>query len=123
MKIKTSTLLVSVFLTTVNIPAVYAASEVKIPFSYGKGKLLYNENCSSCHGMKLGGTDNGPPLIHAFYKPSHHGDGAFYKAALKGVRAHHWKFGDMPPVKGMTSKMMDRILPYIRFYQQQMKLY
>jgi cytochrome c2 len=123
MKIKTSALLVSVILTTLNMSVVYAASDVKIPFSYGKGSQLYEDNCSSCHGIKLDGTDKGPPLIHAFYKPSHHGDSSFYSAALKGVRAHHWKFGDMPPVKGMTAKMMDRIVPYVRFYQQQMKLY
>lgn len=123
MKIKTSALLVSVILTTLNISVVNAAGDVKIPFSYGKGKQLYEENCSSCHGVKLDGTDKGPPLIHAFYKPSHHGDGAFYKAALKGARAHHWNFGDMLPVKGMTAKKMDSIVPYVRFYQQQMKLY
>ena len=123
MKVKTSALLVSVILTTLNISVVNAAGDVKIPFSYGLGKQLYDENCSSCHGVKLDGTDKGPPLIHAFYKPSHHGDGAFYNAALKGVRAHHWNFGDMPAVKGMTRRMMDKIVPYVRFYQQQMKLY
>ena len=123
MKIKKTALLVSVLLSAINMPAVYAATEVKIPFSYGKGKHLYDENCSACHGVKLNGSDKGPPLIHPFYKPSHHGDGAFYNAALKGVRAHHWKFGDMPAVKAMTAKKMDSIVPYVRFYQQQMKLY
>jgi hypothetical protein len=29
----------------------------------------------------------------------------------------------MPPVAGMTREKMDKILPYIRFYQQQKKLY
>jgi cytochrome c2 len=123
MQIKTSALLVSVILTTINMSAIYAAGEVKIPFSYSKGKQLFEKNCSACHGLKLDGTDQGPPLIHAFYKPSHHGDSAFYKAGLKGARAHHWNFGDMPPVKGMTAKKMDSIVPYVRFYQQQMKLY
>ncbi len=58
-----------------------------------------------------------------FYKPSHHADGAFYNAALKGVRQHHWGFGDMPPVAGMTPKKMDSVVPYVRYYQQQKKLY
>lgn len=123
MKIKTRTLVISTILAAVNISTVFAASDIKVPFNHGLGNQLYDENCSSCHGIKLNGTDQGPPLIHAFYKPSHHGDSAFYKAALKGARAHHWKFGDMQPVKGITSKMMDRIVPYIRFYQKQMKLY
>jgi len=123
MKIKTSALLVSVILITINMSTVHAATEVKIPFSYSKGKNLFETNCSACHGVKLDGTDQGPPLIHAFYKPSHHGDRAFYKAGLEGARAHHWIFGDMPPVKGMTTKKMDHIVPYVRFYQQQLKLY
>jgi hypothetical protein len=69
------------------------------------------------------GTDKGPPQVHSFYKPSHHGDAAFFRAGLKGVKAHHWRFGDMPPVPGMSQARMNSIVPYIRFYQQQMKLH
>jgi len=100
-----------------------AAGDIKIPFELGRGKVLYEKNCSSCHGLQLGGTDKGPPLIHAFYKPSHHGDQSFYRAALNGVRQHHWKFGDMPAVSDMSVNKMDRLVPYVRYYQQQMKLY
>jgi mono/diheme cytochrome c family protein len=100
-----------------------AAEKIKIPFQMGQGQLLYDENCSSCHGIDLTGSDKGPPLLHAFYKPSHHGDKAFYRAALQGARQHHWEFGDMPPVVGMTQKKMDKVLPYVRYYQQQKKLY
>lgn len=99
----------------------YANSDtnISIPFHLAKGKTLYSENCTVCHGKQLQGTDKGPPLIHSFYKPSHHGDGSFYRAALSGVRAHHWNFGDMPPVQGMTEKKMDSIIPFIRYYQKQ----
>jgi len=48
---------------------------------------------------------------------------SFYRAALKGVKQHHWNFGDMPPVAGMTPGKMDRIVPYLRHYQRQKKLY
>ena len=105
---------------------VYAASpqdDIQIPFRYAKGQQLFEQNCSACHGQNLTGSDKGPPLLHPFYKPSHHNDASFYKAGLKGVKAHHWNFGDMPPVNGMSRKKMDRIVPYIRFYQQQKKLY
>ena len=102
---------------------IKAAEEVKIPFHLGKGQLLYEKNCSSCHGLQLTGSDKGPPLLHPFYKPSHHGDKAFYRAALQGARQHHWEFGDMSPVEGMTTKKMDKLVPYIRYYQQQKKLY
>ncbi len=100
-----------------------AAETIEIPFKLGKGQLLYEEYCSSCHGLQLAGTDQGPPLVHPFYKPSHHGDQAFYQAVLNGARQHHWNFGDMAAVQGMTKGKMDRLLPYVRYYQQQMKLY
>ena len=101
----------------------FAADTVEIPFKLGRGQLLYEKYCSSCHGLELDGTDTGPPLVHPFYKPSHHGDKAFYRAALQGVRQHHWNFGDMMPVAGMTPGKMDKVLPYIRYYQQQKALY
>lgn len=101
----------------------FAAEEVVIPFQYARGQVLFEKNCSSCHGVNLMGSEKGPPLLHAFYKPSHHGDDAFYRAGLKGVKAHHWNFGDMPPVSGMTESRMKAIVAYIRYFQQQKKLY
>ena len=105
--------------------SLYAANkdDVNVPFSLAKGQALYELNCSSCHGNDLNGTKKGPPFLHSFYKPSHHGDGAFYRAALKGVTAHHWNFGNMPPVKGMTQSKVKSILAYIRFYQKQKNLF
>jgi len=100
-----------------------AAEQIEIPFNLGKGQVLYEKYCSSCHGVDLNGSDEGPPLIHPFYKPSHHGDKAFYRAALQGTKQHHWEFGDMPPVEGMTQKKMDSLVPYVRYYQQQKKLF
>lgn len=95
----------------------------QIPFEYGLGKLKFQQNCSSCHGDWGDGTEQGPPLMHGFYKPSHHGDAAFYRAALRGVRAHHWKFGDMPPVQGITARDMDAIVPFVRWLQRERGLY
>ena len=96
-----------------------AVKTPKIPFKYGVGRTKYREMCSSCHGQWGEGTEQGPPLMHSFYEPSHHGDGSFYNAVLKGVKAHHWKYGDMPPVQGATTKDVDRILPFLRWLQQQ----
>ena len=100
-----------------------AAEKVEIPFHLGKGQLLYEKYCSSCHGLQLNGSDKGPPLLHPFYKPSHHGDQSFYRAALQGVQQHHWGFGNMAPVEGMTTEKMDSLVPYVRYYQQQKELY
>ena len=102
---------------------IRAAEQIEIPFHLGKGQVLYEKYCSSCHGIDLSGSDEGPPLLHPFYKPSHHGDKAFYRAALQGTKQHHWEFGDMPPVEGMTQKKMDSLVPYVRYYQQQKQLY
>ena len=103
--------------------AANSAEQIEIPFKLAKGQVLYEKYCSSCHGMQLDGSDKGPPLVHPYYKPSHHGDNAFYRAALNGVKQHHWNFGNMPPVAGMTPGKMDSVLPYIRYYQQQKNLY
>jgi mono/diheme cytochrome c family protein len=96
---------------------------IQLPFRLAKGQMLFEKNCSSCHGVDLNGSDKGPPLLHPYYVPSHHGDASFYNAALHGVKAHHWNFGDMKPVEGMTESKIKSIVPYVRYYQQQKKLY
>ncbi|MFT5657468.1 MAG: cytochrome c2 [Gammaproteobacteria bacterium] len=123
MKLKIQHQMIILLLIASNFSAANAATDVDIPFKFGQGQALYEQRCSSCHGLSLSGTEKGPPLIHAYYKPSHHGDGAFYNAALKGARAHHWDFGDMPPVEGITKKELGNIIPFIRYYQKQKGLY
>lgn len=122
MKINHIFLLVSTLLFSFGFSAAHAQVDIQIPFIYAKGQMLFDKNCSSCHGVDLNGSDIGPPLLHPYYKPSHHGDEAFYKAALNGARAHHWKFGDMPPVQGMTKEKLKSIVPYVRYFQKQKKL-
>ena len=100
-----------------------ASEDIEIPFHLAKGQMLYEKYCSSCHALQLDGTDKGPPLIHPLYKPSHHGDKSLYRAALQGTRQHHWEFGDMSPLEGITPKKMDSLVPYVRYYQQQKKLF
>jgi mono/diheme cytochrome c family protein len=82
------------------------------------GKLLYGKYCASCHGTDLKGTDKGPPFLHRVYESSHHGDVAFQLAVKNGVRAHHWKFGDMQPVPGLSPDDVAHITAYIRARQR-----
>ncbi len=82
------------------------------------GKLNYEAKCAKCHGRNIAGTDKGPPFLHRVYHPGHHGDGAFYRAAKKGARAHHWPFGDMPAVKGITDDQVRTIIQYVRAMQK-----
>ena len=83
-----------------------------------QGKRLYEKNCASCHGQDLKGSDKGPPFLHPVYEPSHHGDAAFQAAARYGSRAHHWKFGDMPPVQGISPDEVAHITAYVRQQQR-----
>ena len=83
------------------------------------GQLAYEAKCASCHGENAEGQDGvAPPLIHKIYEPGHHGDEAFQRAAAVGVKAHHWSFGDMPPVEGVTRADVKMIIAYIREVQQ-----
>ncbi len=82
------------------------------------GKMLYDAKCSSCHGINTVGTEKGPTFLHRVYHPGHHGDNAFYLAPLRGVRAHHWRFGDMPPVADITEVQVGNIIAYIRAIQK-----
>ena len=89
------------------------------PPELAQGKTLFEQNCSVCHGPAGDGTAQGPPLVHIIYEPNHHADAAFILAARNGVRAHHWRFGDMAPVPGVTDEMVLEIVGYIRWLQRQ----
>ncbi len=91
----------------------------EIEGSYANGQLLYQSNCMSCHGEALGGKKGlGPPFVHGYYKPGHHADIAFYRAIKLGVTAHHWQFGNMPPVPSLSEADAAEIIKYIRFVQR-----
>jgi mono/diheme cytochrome c family protein len=95
----------------------------QVPPAFNIGKLLYGKFCSSCHGVDLKGTEQGPPFLHRVYHPGHHGDGSFILAAKRGVKAHHWKFGNMPPVEGVDDNMINAIVQYIRKVQKSAGLF
>jgi cytochrome c len=90
------------------------------PAEFAGGEALFNTSCAACHGTRAAGTDHGPPLIHDYYKPSHHGDAAFLFAAQRGVIAHHWRFGNMPPVSGVSESDIAAITAYVRWLQREM---
>lgn len=83
-----------------------------------KGKGMFAAHCASCHGADLRGTDKGPPMLHKIYEPSHHSDAAFQLAVNRGVRAHHWQFGDMAAVPGLTPDEVAHITAFIRMEQR-----
>jgi mono/diheme cytochrome c family protein len=84
----------------------------------GEGAALYEQHCGSCHGVDLKGTDRGPSQLSIVYEPAHHPDEAYRAAIANGVRAHHWSFGDMAPVKGLSDDQVTAIIDYVRSQQR-----
>lgn len=96
--------------------------EVRLPAAFSAnaeaGKALFNDNCAACHGANAAGTEAGPPLVHRIYEPNHHADYSFVRAVKIGVRAHHWPFGNMPPVPGVRESDVAVIVSYVRELQR-----
>jgi mono/diheme cytochrome c family protein len=94
----------------VRIPELSAAAQA--------GKRAFDLYCARCHGENAGGRAAGPPLVHRTYRAAHHADVAFELAVRRGVRAHHWRFGDMPSEPGVTPVEVAQITRYIRELQR-----
>lgn len=83
------------------------------------GKVAFDAVCAKCHGDNASGKMGfGPPLIHPIYEPNHHGDMAFQMAVQNGAKAHHWRFGNMPPQEGLTAGDVSAIVTYVREVQR-----
>lgn len=98
-------------------------AEIIVPVSLSEnariGQRAFEAKCAACHGQNAVGQNGvAPPLVHSIYRPGHHADAAFLIAARNGVRAHHWNFGNMPPVEGVTDGEVRMITRYIRELQQ-----
>ncbi|REC54633.1 cytochrome c [Rhodosalinus sediminis] len=98
--------------------------EVRLPVQLSTeatiGKRAFEAKCAACHGANAAGQNGvAPPLIHRTYEPSHHSDEAFQMAVQNGVRAHHWPFGNMPPVEGLTRADVQYIVRYVREVQRE----
>ena len=83
-----------------------------------QGEELFRANCAQCHGYDLRGTNTGPSLLSEVYEPGHHGDGAFLVAVQSGSPQHHWNFGDMAPVPGLSAEDVEALVAFVRERQQ-----
>lgn len=99
-----------------------AMVEIQMPDIDGNaaiGARIFEVSCAACHGANgTGNEEAGPPLIHVIYEPGHHADESFQRAVAFGVRSHHWRFGDMPPVEGLTRGDVAMVIDYIRAIQR-----
>jgi mono/diheme cytochrome c family protein len=82
------------------------------------GKVVFEGTCAACHGVEGVGTNVGPPLVHQYYRPGHHADGAFTLAIRNGVQPHHWDFGAMPPQPGLSDQDVVDVTAYVRQIQE-----
>lgn len=57
-------------------------------------------------------------MLSIIYEPSHHSDFAFTNAIENGAVAHHWEFGDMPPVAAITDDENVAVIAYVRSVQE-----
>ena len=83
------------------------------------GQKVFDQQCASCHGLNGAGTRKGPPLIHDIYNPGHHSNKSFYNAVSRGVRQHHWSYGNMPAQKQLGFSDMAALVQFIREVQKQ----
>ena len=83
-----------------------------------RGAEVYAESCASCHGADLRGTDKGPAHLSIVYEPNHHTDDSFRSAIANGAPQHHWNFGDMEPVEGLTDDDVEAVIAYVRAEQE-----
>lgn len=86
------------------------------------GAQVYASSCASCHGADLRGTDKGPSQLSIVYEPNHHTDDSFRSAIANGAPQHHWSFGDMPPVEGLTNAEVEAVIGFIRSEQERQGL-
>ena len=101
----------SPMVTNLNIPALSNVEKL--------GKQHFADNCAACHGENAAGREGaGPPLVHKIYEPSHHADISFQLAVKNGVRSHHWRFGNMPPVPTVSEADVETIISYVRSLQR-----
>jgi len=101
-------------------PIVEVSMPAELSDQAQMGKRAYEAKCAECHGKNAAGQNGvAPPLVHKIYEPNHHSDVAFVMAAKNGVRAHHWKFGNMPPVEGLTDGDVKLIARYVRELQRE----
>ena len=94
-----------------------------VPGEHQSGEETFNLKCAQCHGSRALGTAVGPPLVHIYYEPNHHADISFYRAIQGGVPAHHWNYGNMPPVPDVSQEQATQVIGYIRWLQREAGIY
>lgn len=119
---KTPTLLATVVVMLVALLLSACGDESAVVDDPGgastEGAVVYAAQCASCHGADLRGTDKGPSQLSIVYEPNHHGDDSYRSAIANGAPQHHWGFGNMPAIEGLTAEQVEDVIAYIRSEQE-----
>lgn len=114
--------LVACMAAIVGITGACGASDPSSPDqsapAVARGAEVYAASCASCHGEDLRGTDKGPSHLSIVYEPNHHTDDSFRSAIANGAPQHHWTFGDMPAIGGLSPEDVDSVIAFVRAEQQ-----
>jgi mono/diheme cytochrome c family protein len=96
-----------------------AAPTTTLAVSLQRGQEVYAAKCAECHGADLRGTDRGPSHLAGVYASAHHSDESFRRAVRVGAPQHHWRFGPMPPVGGVSDADLESVIAYVRAQQRE----
>ena len=113
-----STILFAGCTTTDEPTATQPPVEIDLGPTLYSGEESFQNRCAVCHGQNAGGTQIGPPLVNRLYEIGHHPNFSFHNAVNKGVTAHHWNFGDMPPIPNVPPEEIDAIICHVRDLQR-----
>ena len=104
--------------STLALASLSAACSSNEPSETADGATVYAENCASCHGADLRGTAQGPSQLSIVYEPNHHSDDSYRAAIRNGAPQHHWAFGNMPAIQGITDDEIELVIQFIRQQQE-----
>ena len=82
------------------------------------GRIAFAEECAGCHGRLAGGTERGPDLIQPAYGRRARSDAQFRRAVREGMPARRGGYGEMPAVKGVSERRLDRMIAFLREVQR-----
>ena len=81
------------------------------------GRALFAANCALCHGTAGQGTDQGPSLREARYRPDELSDADIAAAIRNGVPEEAFEFGPMPAFPRLEDDEVDAVVEVVRELQ------
>jgi mono/diheme cytochrome c family protein len=81
------------------------------------GRALFASNCAVCHGTTGQGTDQGPSLREARYRPEQLSDADVADSIRNGVPAPESEYGPMPAFRQFDDAQVEALVKVVRELQ------